>query len=100
MVFTVLIAANIDLTLVNRSFYYSILTTVKYKNNLILLIISITFFITDLLLYLKPLSSFFEFEPLNFMQLSIAIATGLLSVIWYEGVKWRKRITGAKKMSG
>ena len=99
MVFTVLIAANIVLTLVNRSFYYSILTTVRYKNNLVLLIISITVFITGLLLYVKPLSNFFEFESLNFMQLSIAIATGLLSVIWYEGVKWRKRITGAKKVS-
>jgi P-type Ca2+ transporter type 2C len=100
MVFTVLIAANIVLTLVNRSFYYSILTTVRYKNNLVVLIIGITIFITGLLLYVKPLSNFFEFESLNFMQLSIAIATGLLSVIWYEGVKWRKRIPGAKKVSG
>jgi len=66
----------------------------------VLLIISITIFITGLLLYVKPLSNFFEFESLNFMQLSIAIATGLLSVIWYEWVKWRKRITGAKKVSG
>jgi Ca2+-transporting ATPase len=97
MVFTVLIAANIVLTLVNRSFYYSILTTVRYKNNLVLLIISITVLITGLLLYVKPLSNFFEFEELNFMQLSIAVATGFVSVIWYEGVKWGKRIKGAKK---
>ena len=39
MVFTTLIAANIFLTLVNRSFYYSIFTTMRYKNNLVLLII-------------------------------------------------------------
>ena len=31
MVFTTLIIANIFLTLVNRSFYYSIFTTMKYK---------------------------------------------------------------------
>lgn len=93
MVFTVLIAANIVLTLVNRSFYYSILTTVRYKNNLVFLIISITVIITGLLLYVKPLSNFFEFEALNYMQLSIAIAIGSVSVIWYEGVKWGKRIT-------
>jgi P-type Ca2+ transporter type 2C len=42
IVFTTLIAANIVLTLVNRSFYYSIFTTLRYKNKLILLIISIT----------------------------------------------------------
>ena len=42
MTFTVLIAANIFLTLINRSFYYSILTTLKYKNNMVLFIIFIT----------------------------------------------------------
>ncbi len=91
MVFTALIAANIFLTLVNRSFYYSIFTTMKYKNNLVLLIISITVLITALLLYIKPLSSFFKFEPLDFIQLGISVAIGFLSVILYEIIKWRKR---------
>ena len=91
MVFTALIAANIFLTLVNRSFYYSIFTTLKYKNNLVLLIISITILITALLLYIKPLGDFFNFEQLNPIQLGISIAIGFLSVIWYEIIKWRKR---------
>ena len=91
MVFTVLIAANIFLTLVNRSFYYSIITTLKYKNNLVLLIISITIAISGLLLYVKPLTQFFKFKTLNLSQLSISLAIGFLCVIWYEGVKWRKR---------
>ena len=91
MVFTALIAANIFLTLVNRSFYYSIFTTLKYKNNLVLLIISITIVITALLLYIKPLGDFFNFEQLNPIQLGISIAIGFLSVIWYEIIKWRKR---------
>ena len=92
MVFTTLIAANIFLTLVNRSFYYSIFTTMKYKNNLVLLIISIPVLITALLLYIKPLSNFFKFEQLNLSQLLISTGIGFLSVIWYEIVKWRKRI--------
>ena len=91
MVFTVLIAANIFLTLVNRSFYYSISTTMKYKNNLVLLIISLTIAISILLLYVKPLTQFFQFEYLNIVQSSISVGIGFLSVIWYEGVKWRKR---------
>jgi Ca2+-transporting ATPase len=93
MVFTVLIAANIFLTLVNRSFYYSILTTMKYKNNLVVLITGITIAITGLLLYLKPLTNFFQFQHLNLSQLSISIGIGFLSVIWYEVIKWRKRTT-------
>ena len=91
MVFTVLIAANIFLTLVNRSFYYSIITTMKYKNNLVLLIISITIAISALLLYVKPMTQFFKFQSLNLSQLSISVGIGFLCVIWYEGVKWRKR---------
>tara|TARA_R110001592_G_scaffold254690_1_gene518142 strand:- start:287 stop:2818 length:2532 start_codon:yes stop_codon:yes gene_type:complete len=87
MVFTVLIAANIFLTLVNRSFYYSIFTTLKYKNNLVLLIISITVFILGLLLFVAPLTSFFEFEQLNLKQILISIGIGFISVIWYEIVK-------------
>jgi P-type Ca2+ transporter type 2C len=92
MVFTVLIAANILLTLVNRSFYYSIFTTIKYKNNLVLLIISITIGVLSLLLLVKPLTRFFKFEYLNLSQLLISIGIGFVSVIWYEAIKWRKRI--------
>ena len=91
MVFTVLISANILLTLVNRSFYYSIWTTMKYKNNLVLLIIGISTIITALLIYVKPFARFFGFESLNTSTLLFCIATGFASVIWYEAVKWKKR---------
>ncbi|MCC6583754.1 MAG: cation-translocating P-type ATPase [Chitinophagales bacterium] len=91
MVFTVLIAANIFLTLVNRSFYYSIFTTIQYKNNLVPIIIMITIAITGVLLYVKPLTTFFLFERLSITNLSISIGIGFLSVIWYEVVKLIKR---------
>ena len=91
MVFTVLIIANIFLTLVNRSFYYSIFTTLQYKNNLIFLIIGITVFITSLLLFVPPLTKFFEFEKINSSQLLLCIATGFISVLWFEVVKFLKR---------
>lgn len=91
MVFTVLITANIFLTLVNRSFYYSIFTTLRYKNNLVLLIIGITIFITGLLLYVPVLSDFFGFQMLGILELSISIAVGFISVIWYELVKINTR---------
>ena len=93
MVFTTLITANVFLTLVNRSFYYSIFTTMKYKNNLVLLIIGITGVITALLIYVHPFADFFEFEHLNITQLGICIGVGFVSVIWIELVKWRKRIS-------
>ena len=92
MVFTVLIASNIFLTLVNRSFYFSIFNTLRYKNNLILLIIGITITITGLLLFVPPLTAFFEFESLNISQLFTCIGIGFISVIWYELVKIKTRL--------
>jgi len=91
MVFTVLISANIFLTLVNRSFYYSVMTTLKYKNNLVLIIIGFTIAILCLLLFIKPFTKFFSFESLNASQLCISITIGFLSVIWYELIKCRNR---------
>ncbi len=91
MVFTTLIAANIFLTLVNRSFYFSALTTLKYKNNLVGLIIGITIALTGVLLYLDPFTAFFQFESLTGDQLWTSIGIGFISVIWYELVKGIKR---------
>lgn len=91
MVFVTLITANIVLTLVNRSFHYSILTTLKYKNNLVTLIIMITVALTGLLLFVPPLTQFFELKILDINLIIISIGIGFLSVIWYEGVKMIKR---------
>lgn len=91
MVFMTLIASNIFLTLMNRSFYYSIFTTLKYKNNLVWMIIGLTILLTSLLLLIEPLTHFFDLETLNLGQLSIAIGVGCISVLWYEIVKLYKR---------
>ncbi|MBX2946680.1 MAG: cation-translocating P-type ATPase [Cyclobacteriaceae bacterium] len=91
MVFSSLISANVFLTLVNRSFYYSILTTAGYKNNLVPLIIILTLMLSGLILYVPPLTSFFEFERLAVQQILFSITVGFLSVIWFEALKWRKR---------
>ena len=92
MVFTALIVANIFLTLVNRSFYYSVLTTIRYKNKMILFIIGITVFISAMLLYLPPVTHFFEFEQLNLSQLGVSFVIGFISVVWYELVKLKERM--------
>jgi Ca2+-transporting ATPase len=96
MVFTVLITANIFLTLINRSFYYSILTTLKYKNNMVLFIVFFTILLVGLILYVHPLTGFFKFEALNLHQLLICILIGFVSVIWFEFVKIIRRLKTRK----
>jgi P-type Ca2+ transporter type 2C len=92
MVFTVLIIANIFLTLINRSFYYSIVTTLKYKNRMVFQIIVITISLVGMMIFLPSISGFFGFSKLNAAQLLICLSTGFISVIWFEIVKWKKRI--------
>ena len=98
MVFTDLVVANILLTLINRSFYYSIWTTLKYKNRLVLYIIAITVLIMALLLVVRPLTDFFEFETLNPLQLLVCIGVGSITVIWFELVKWWSRSRKVRKV--
>ena len=95
MVFLTLISANLFLTLVNRSFYYSVLTT-QLSNRMVPLIILITIGVTSLILLIPTLRSLFEFEMLTKTQLAFSIAVGFISVIWFEIIKWKKRQNAGK----
>lgn len=91
VVFLTLIASNIFLTLANRSFYYSIFTTIRYKNNLVLIIIGITILITSLLLFIPVFSHFFMFETVSTVQIGMSVLVGFVSVMWIEIYKVFKR---------
>ncbi len=90
-VFLTLIVANIFMTLVNRSFHYSIFTTIRYKNNLVPMIIGITIGITLLLLWVPLFSKFFRFEMITTTQLLVSVGVGMVSVLWIEIYKWMRR---------
>jgi len=91
MIFLTLITANIFLTLVNRSFHYSIIATLKNRNNMVPAVILTTIAITAALFLIKSLAAFFSLGQLSLCQVLISTGVGFLSVIWYEAVKWNKR---------
>ena len=91
MVFSALVMANIFLSLVNRSFYYSIFTTIRYKNYLLIGIVFITILMLAVMLYVPAVIHFFKFQHLEINQLMISILVGFLSVIWVEFYKYFKR---------
>ncbi|OOG68922.1 cation-translocating P-type ATPase [Flavobacterium sp. A45] len=91
MVFLTLISANIFLTLANRSFYYSVLTTLKYKNNLVILIIGTTLLITGSLLIIPAFRTFFQFESITLLQIGFSVLIGFVSVVWIEIFKFFRR---------
>ena len=90
-IFLTIISANVFLTLANRSFYFSIFTTIRYRNNLVPMIIGITLAITALLLYVPAFSKFFLFDVVSGTQLGMSILVGLVSVLWIEVYKWFRR---------
>lgn len=91
MVFSTLVFANIFLTLVNRSFYYSIFTTIRYKNNLVIWMILITLLLLTSLIFIKPFAEFFDFNAIGAVQIFICLGIGGASTLWFELVKAVKR---------
>ncbi|MFD2554607.1 cation-translocating P-type ATPase [Sphingobacterium tabacisoli] len=91
MVFTTLIFANILLSLVNRSFYYSIFETLKNKNRLLTGVIIATLIILFAILFFKPFSVFFAVSSLGISELGIALGIASVSVLWFEVYKLIKR---------
>jgi Ca2+-transporting ATPase len=94
IVFVCLVTANIFLTLVNRSFYYSFLKTFSYRNWLLRGILLLTIFTMSLLLTVPALRDFFRFEWSNWSLFGQAVGIGILSVLWFEIYKWKQRKSG------
>lgn len=99
MLFTTLVVANIFLTLVNRSFYYSVFTSLAYKNNLLIIVLSVTVVLLGCLLYIPFMRNFFKFELLGAAPVGIAIATAFVSVLWFEIYKLVKRLKSPKPIT-
>lgn len=91
LVFTTLVLANIFLTLVNRSFYYSVLSEMRNRNTLMLYIISATVVMLMLMLYVRPVARFFAITPLSLTDLTACCTAAAASVLWFEVWKWLKR---------
>jgi len=91
MVFIGLLSANIFLTLVNRSFSHSIFTTLRYKNNLVPMIIGTTILLSTLIFTIPGITRFFSLETVNLSQLLISSGVGFVFTVWYEGVKLYNR---------
>jgi len=91
LVFTTLIFSNLFLTLVNRSFYFSVWSALKNRNVLLRIIVIATLAMLTMILFIPAFSSFFKMASLNGIQISWTIAVALLSVSWFEVYKLGKR---------
>lgn len=91
VIFITLLFSNVFLTLVNRSFYFSVVKTLRYKNNLVPLITGITLLFIALLLYVPGIRNLFALQLLSFAMLANCIAVAAAATLWIEVLKWIKR---------
>ncbi len=91
VIYTTLIFSNIFLTLVNRSFHQSMFTTIRYKNNLILIIILASLAIFFMSIYFPPVRNLFLFVKLTSRDLVLCISFAFVGVMWVEIFKWVRR---------
>ncbi len=83
-VFLTLMAANILLTLATRSFEYTIVRTIFYKNRLMPIILVLSTAMMVAILFMPGLSRLFQMEQLTFGEIGLCLGTALVSVGWFE----------------
>jgi Ca2+-transporting ATPase len=84
VIFITLLFSNIFLTLVNRSFYFSIFKTLAYKNNLVPLIISITLLFMLSFIFVPFVRDLFRLNVLSAAAVVTCIVVALVSTLWIE----------------
>jgi Ca2+-transporting ATPase len=99
MVFTTLVFSNVILSLVNRSFYYSVFTSFRNKNNMMVIANLLTLILLALIIYIQPIAHFFEVLPLKLSQVLICIGVSAISVLWIEIWKWNKRRNSTEEIT-
>lgn len=97
MVFVTLILANIFLTLVNRSFYFSFIESFRNKNPLLVGVISLTLLMLLSMLFIPGIRAFFHLTIPSLTNLAFCLMTAAVSVFWFEIWKLTKR-TSAKTL--
>jgi Ca2+-transporting ATPase len=91
LIFVTLLFSNIFLTLVNRSFTYSVFKTITYKNNLVPLIIGITLVFIAALIYVPFIRNLFMLNKLTFSALATCVGVAFLSTLWIDVLKFIRR---------
>ncbi len=92
VVFITLLFCNIFLTLLNRSFYHSVFTSMRNKNRLIPLVILVTISFMALGLFVSPVRDLFGLHLISATELAISFFTAMVATCWLEIWKLFQRI--------
>lgn len=82
---------NLALILSNRSATRSLWATLRTPNRTMWVVVGLALALLLATLYIPWSVGVLRFAPLPAHELAAACALGLLSVVWFEGIKWARR---------
>jgi Ca2+-transporting ATPase len=94
IIFITLLFSNIFLTLSNRSFYYSVFVTMRYKNNLVLFTTSLSLLFIAAFLYEPHVKHLFQLHTISPKDILTCVVVSLVCTFWIEIWKFFKRKNG------
>lgn len=98
--FTSLVFANIMLIITNLSWKKNLISILKIKNQALLWMILAALTALILVIYLPFLRNIFHFSQLSFKEFAFALFSGIISLAWFEGIKYiGKRLSESKLIS-
>jgi P-type Ca2+ transporter type 2C len=89
--FTTLVVANLGLIFANRSWSRTIVGTLRTPNPALWWVFGGTLLFLGLVLYVPFLRDLFHFSTLHPDDLALCLASGLVSILWFEGLKLVRR---------
>ncbi len=89
--FATLVMGNLALILSNRSAARSLWATLRTPNTTLWVVVGLAFALLLAALYVPWAVGVLRFAPLPAHELAAACGLGLLSVVWFEGIKWARR---------
>jgi Ca2+-transporting ATPase len=90
LAFTTLVVANLCLILTNRSWTRTMFSMLREPNGALWWVLGGATLGMGLILYVPFLRNLFHFNVLHFGDLAICVGAGVVSILWFEGLKlWR-----------
>lgn len=87
LTFTALVTANLALILTNRSWSRTVVATLRSPNTALWWVFGGTLAVLAAVLYVPFLRAMFHFSALPASDLVIAAIAGVVSILWFEGLK-------------
>jgi Ca2+-transporting ATPase len=91
MTFTTIVIANLCLILTNRSWSETIFSTLRSPNRALLWVFAGTLACLLLVVFVPALRALFRFGPVMLSDLLLCAGAGIMSVVWFEVYKDRRK---------